>query len=248
MLIFDFDGVLINSLAEVTLTAYNAATGKRVTSLADLPTALVGLFQQNRFHVQSIGDAILLMNWCLNNYRSKSEKILNPHEYQALISDTTASITDRTLRIYETRSQFIASDPECWLALHQPYQPLWGELIQRQKDVFIILTNKNRDATLRLCQHFGLNIHAADVYSGDHGTSKVDNMRQIQKRFEDQLFGIIDDSVKNLRELENYLNVENKLIRLLFAAWGYKGPQDEKIAKEYGYPALSQKDLIALLD
>jgi len=248
MLIFDFDGVLINSLDEVTLTAYNTATGKRVTSLADLPTALVGLFKQNRFHVQPIGDAILLMNWCLNNYRNKSEQILNPHEYEALISDATISITDRTLRVYETRRQFIANDPECWLALHRPYQPLWDELIQRKKYVFAILTNKNRDATLRLCQHFGLGIHAVDVYSGDHGTGKVENMRQIQKRFTDQRYGFIDDSVKNLRELENSLNAENKMIRLLFASWGYTGPRDEKIAQEYGYPVLNQKDLIGLLD
>jgi FMN phosphatase YigB (HAD superfamily) len=248
MLIFDFDGVLINSLDEVTLTAYNTVTGERVTSLADLPAALVGLFQHNRFHVQPIGDAILLMSWCLNNYRSKSERILNPHEYEALISDTTISVTDRTLRIYETRSQFIASDPECWLALHRPYQPLWDELIQRQKYVFVILTNKNRDATMRLCQHFGLGIHAVDIYSGDHGISKLENMQQIQKRFSDQPFGFIDDSVKNLRELENSLNVGTKMIRVLFASWGYTGPRDEKIAQEYGYPVLKQRDLIALLD
>jgi len=248
MLIFDFDGVLINSLDEVTLTAYNAVTGKQVTSPAELPATLAGLFQHNRFHVQAIGDAILLMNWCLNNYRNKSEQILNPHEYEALISDATVSTTDRTLRIYETRSQFIASDPECWLALHRPYQPLWGHLLQRRKYPFVILTNKNRDATLRLCRHFGLNIHAVDVYSGDHGASKVENMRQIQKRFAGQPFGIIDDSVKNLRELDNSLNVENEMIRLLFASWGYTGPRDEKVAQEYGYPVLNQKDLMALLD
>jgi hypothetical protein len=85
MLILDFDGVLINSLDEVALTAYNATTGKLVTSLADLPTALVGLFQRNRYHVQSIGDGILLMEWCLNYYRSAAEKMLNPHEYEAVI-------------------------------------------------------------------------------------------------------------------------------------------------------------------
>ncbi len=69
MLIFDFDGVLINSLDEVTLTVYNTTTAKRVTSLADLPEALVGLFQRNRYHVQPIGDAILLMGWCVDHYR-----------------------------------------------------------------------------------------------------------------------------------------------------------------------------------
>jgi hypothetical protein len=248
MLILDFDGVLINSLDEVTLTAYNATTGKLVTGLADLPTALVGLFQRNRYHVQSIGDGILLMNWCLNNYGNKSEKILNPHEYEGVISGAAVSLTDRTLRIYETRRQFIAKDPECWLALHQPYQPLWDQLIQRQKFAFVLLTNKNRDATLRLCGHFGLVINAADVYSGDQGASKVENMRQIQERFENQTSDFIDDSVKNLRELENSLNVGNKMIRLMLASWGYTGPRDQKIALEYGYPVLNQKDLISLLN
>jgi FMN phosphatase YigB (HAD superfamily) len=241
MLILDFDGVLINSLDEVALTAYNATTGKLVTSLADLPTALVGMFQRNRYHVQSIGDGILLMEWCLNYYRSASEKLLNPHEYEATISD-------RTLRIYETRGRFIAKDPECWLGLHHPYQPLWDQLIQRQKLAFVLLTNKNRDATLRLCRHFGLGIQAVDVYSGDRGTSKVENMRQIQERFGNQAFDFIDDSVKNLRDLEKSLNVGNKIIRLLLASWGYTGPRDEKIAQEYGYPVLNQKDLISLLD
>ena len=248
MLIFDFDGVLINSLDEVTLTAYNAVTGNQVTSLAELPTALVGLFQHNRFHVQPIGDAISLMTWCLNNYRNQSAKILNPNEYEALISGAKAFINDRTLLIYETRSLFIANEPECWLALHQPYQPLWDELVRRPKYVFVILTNKNRDATLRLCQHFGLNIQETDIYSGDHGISKVENMRQIQKRFADQPFYFIDDSVKNLRELEDSVNVENNMIRLLLASWGYTGPRDEKVARQYGYPILNQKELIALLD
>ena len=248
MMIFDFDGVLINSLDEVTLTAYNTATGKLVTSLADLPKTLVGLFQHNRFHVQPIGDAILLMNWCLNNYRGKSESILlNPHEYNALISGATTSITDRTLWIYETRHQFITRDPDCWLALHRPYQPLWGQLIGRRKHAFVILTNKNRDATLRLCQHFGLGIDAIDVYSGDHGTSKVENMQQIQKRFTVEAFDFIDDSIKNLRELENSLNVDKEMINLLLASWGYIGPQDERIAKQFAYPVLTQKDLIDLL-
>ena len=290
MLIFDFDGVLMNSLAEVTLTAYSAATGKRVPSLADLPTALAGLFQHNRFHVQRIGDAILLMNWCLNHYRAAPHQILAPHEYEALIAGEAVPITDRTLRIYETRSQFIADDPESWLALHEPYQPLWDELIgfskpgikhpvspatiralrapvfcrlwrqnpshplcgwslaRRSNSVFVILTNKNRDATLRLCDHFGLGIQAADVYSGDDGRSKVENMRQIQKRYPDQPFGFIDDSVKNLRELEQSSSVDKKKIQLMLASWGYTGPGDQEFALKYGYTVLNQKDLIAMLD
>jgi FMN phosphatase YigB (HAD superfamily) len=248
MLIFDFDGVLINSLDEVTLTAYNTATGQTATALADLPAALVALFQHNRFHVQPIGDAVLLMNWCLNNYRKRPQSILNPQEYEILISGATVSSGDRTRQIYENRGQFIATDPECWLALHRPYQPLWDQLTRRRKTGVVILTNKNRDATLRLCRHFGLGIDEVDVYSGDRGASKAENMRRIQRRFTGQPFEFIDDSVKNLRDLENFVTAGDKMIRLMLASWGYIGPRDKGIAHKYGYPVLNQKDLIALLN
>jgi phosphoglycolate phosphatase-like HAD superfamily hydrolase len=248
MLIFDFDGVLINSLTEVTIIVYCAATGKKVTSLADLPPALVGLFQHNRYHVQPIGDAVLLMKWCLNNYQKDSEKILSPQEYEAIISGAADAEVDRTRRIYETRTHFAARDPQRWLALHRPYQPLWSELLKRKKCAFVILTNKNRDATLRLCRHFGLNIDGDNVYSGDQGVSKVENMRQIQKRFGRPAFEFIDDSVKNLMELDRCFNKDHQTLALLFASWGYIGPDDEKIARLNRYRVLNQKDLIVLLD
>jgi phosphoglycolate phosphatase-like HAD superfamily hydrolase len=248
MLIFDFDGVLINSLAEVTTTVYNATTGRRLISLADLPPALVGLFQRNRYHVQPIGDAVLLMRWCLINYQNNSEKILDPQEYESIISGAAESAADRTRRIYDTRMHFAVRDPQKWLALHQPYQPLWAELLKRKGYGFVILTNKNRDATLRLCRHFGLNIDAGNVYSGDQGASKIENMRQIQKRFGNLAFKFIDDSVKNLTELDRCFNKGRKTLALLFASWGYTGPDDEKTAESNGYPVLSQKDLMAFLN
>lgn len=247
MLILDFDGVLINSLDEVTLTVYNTTTGKRVTSLADLPAALVGLFQRNRYHVQPIGDAILMMGWCLDHYRQCPTKNLTPGEYQALISNPQAPIIDRTNRIYETRSHFIARDFECWLALHQPYQPLWGELQQRSNFPYVVLTNKNRDATLRLCRHFGLSIEAANLYSGDQGVSKVENMQQIRKRFGDQNYRFVDDSVKNLQELAKAFSLGRKKIKMLLASWGYTGPGDEKEAQDDGFAVINQTDLIALV-
>ena len=247
MLIFDFDGVLINSLAEVTITVYHATTGKRVISLAELPPALVKLFQRNRYHVQSIGDAILLMKWCLIHYSNRPETILNPQEYEAIISAAADPVAVRTRRIYETRMKFAASEPRQWLALHQPYQPLWAELLQRKNTEFVILTNKNREATLRLCRQFGLNIDAGSVYSGDQGASKVENMRQIQMRFGRPSFEVIDDSIKNLVELDRCFNKDQQTLGLLFASWGYTGPEDEKLAQLKGYPVLKQEDLIVIL-
>ena len=247
MLIFDFDGVLINSVDEVVLTTYNAAAGSLCTCLAQVPVDLRQMFKNNRFHVQPIGDAIALMNWCLANRQGDLNKILTPEEYGTIADGTDIPLTDRTNLIYDTRQRFIDRDTNRWLALHQPYQPLWNELIKRKNYPFVILTNKNHDATLRLCRHFGLNIDAQDIYSGDNGVTKIENMLRIQERFGRQQFSFIDDSVKNLKELDLYFNRGKKVLSLALAAWGYLGAEDARMAPESGYPAFQQTDVVRLL-
>jgi hypothetical protein len=48
-------------------------------------------------------------------------------------------------------------------------------------------------------------------------------------------------------ELDRCFNKDRKTLELLFASWGYTGPDDEKMAQLSGYRVLKQKDLIALL-
>ena len=248
MLIFDFDGVLINSLDEVVLTTYNAATESLATSLDQVPTDLVRMFKNNRFHIQPIGDAIELMNWCLASYRKDSQKILSRDEYQSIVNSSDVNLPVRTSLIYATRRCFIEADIERWLGLHQTYQPLWKELAQRHNLSFVILTNKNHDATLRLCRHFGLNIKADRIYSGDGGTTKIENMLRIQERFGSRRYVFIDDSVLNLKELDLHFNRNTRVITLVLAAWGYLGAGDARSAPEIGFPAYQQSDLIKRLD
>ena len=248
MLIFDFDGVLMNSVDEVALTVYNAATGSLFTSMAEVPSAPVEVFKNNRFHVQQIGDAIILMNWCLANRQVDLKRIITLEEYRTIIAGAATALIDRTNLIYETRKRFIDTDTRRWFALHHPYQPLWDELVKRQNHPFVVLTNKNHDATLRLCRHFGLEMKAGDIYSGDHGVTKTENMRRIRDRFGREQFSFIDDSVKNLKELDMYFNQEKKTLSLLLAEWGYTGAGDAGLAAESGYGVVNQTDVIAFLN
>jgi FMN phosphatase YigB (HAD superfamily) len=247
MLIFDFDGVLINSLDEVVVTTYNATTGGLVTCLPEVPTDLVLMFKNNRFHVQPIGDAIALMNWCLMNQPKDPQRILTRQEYREITRDSDRPLIDRTNLIYATRKRFIDKDIKRWLVLHQTYQPLWDELMRHPDQPFVILTNKNRDATLRLCRHFGLAVDARDIYSGDNGVTKIENMLQIQARFGSQEFLFIDDSVRNLQELDRHFNRDEKVLSLALAAWGYIEAGDTRTAPESGYPAFEQTDVVQLL-
>ena len=248
MLIFDFDGVLVNSLDEIVLTTYNATTDSLVTYLDEVPTDLTRMFKNNRFHVQQIGDAIPLMHWCLTHRSKDPDKILTCRQYREIARQADMALKDRTSLIYAARKRFIDKDIQKWLALHQTYQPLWDELSQHQNHPFIILTNKNHDATLRLCRHFGLNIAAGDIYSGDKGVTKIENMLQIQERFGRRQFLFIDDSIKNLQELDLHFNRDKKVLSLALAAWGYIGAGDTTMAPVSGYPALQQTDVVQLLD
>ncbi len=248
MLIFDFDGVLINSIDEVVLTTYNATTGNLHIALTDLPPELVLLFKRNRFHVQPIGDAILMMQWCLDNYQIAPDKMLTPHEYRSIIADTSVALKKRSDRIYLMRSRLIEKDQHAWMALHRPYQPLWDQLIASRYQPLIILTNKNKYATLKLCRFFGLNVIEENVFPGDHGITKSQHMRRIQARFGEDLFELIDDSVKNLKQLDEDINQDKRVLSLMLASWGYTGPDDEKIAENFGYSVFHQEDLLSFLE
>ncbi len=244
MLIFDFDGVLMNSMDEIVVTAYNAVTGKMVISLEELPDTLPWLFRRNRFHIQPIGDALPLMDWCRKNVQREPNKILSNQEYASIIQDAVQPVVYRTNRFFTVRGRFVKKDREAWLSLHSPNQPTWDELIRGGGDRVVILTNKNKKAVVELCLHFSLMVEPDNIYPGDEGATKTDNLKQIFNRFGKGPHTFIDDSVKNLRELDSAINHKETLLKLILASWGYVGPSDESTARRMGFPIFTQKDLL----
>ncbi len=235
MLIFDYDGVLLDSVREIAVTAYNMLEGTIVTRLNQLPQNALELFLRNRFHVQPIGDAPVLMKWCLEIGETDPDKLLSPAEYEEIIQQVDEPVAARTTRFFETRNLFKTKDIKAWTELNAPVQPLWQIMAEKPTENLVLLTNKNRDATISLSNHFGLKISDNNVYTGDHGTTKIENMTQIMQRFKKSAYAFIDDSVKNLREIDEHFNREEKTISLIFATWGYTGPDDARMAEDFGY-------------
>ena len=239
MLIFDYDGVLLDSVREIAVTAYNMITKTIATRLDQLPQNALALFLRNRFHVQPIGDAPVLLRYCLETGDSDSDKLLSPEEYEAILKKEEEPVASRTTRFFETRNQFKTKDLNAWIDLNLPVQPLWRILTEKPIKDLVLLTNKNRDATIFLSNHFGLMISDDNVYSGDHGTTKIENMTKIVQRFNKPTYAFIDDSVKNLREIDLHFNRAEKIISLIFATWGYTGPDDAQTANDFGYQVVT---------
>lgn len=247
MWIYDFDGVLLNSLDEVAVSAYNAVTGKMVTAIEKLPPDLVALFKRNRYHFQPAGDVIPLMQWSFDTYRTNPDKLLTRDEFLDIIDKTAEPLSSRTERFYATRNRFAEQDSQRWLSLNRPFQPIWNELINRGGEHVVILTNKNHEAVFRQCRHFGLNVARENIYAGDDGATKTSNLNALFKRFSDRPLCFIDDSLKNLQELNTHFNRPSGILSLSLASWGFIGPDDIKTARSSAFAVLGQKDLIALL-
>jgi len=248
MLIFDYDGVLLNSVVEMGITAYNTVTGELATSPGELPGHTLDLFVGNRYHVQPAGDALPLMRWCVDHADLAPAYRLTPEEYLAIRDGASTPVVERSTQFFAARRRFVDHDMDKWRSLNSVYQPLWDVLRQKGAHRVVILTNKNREATLNLCHHFGLAVSPENVYSGDHGTTKIDNMLSIRRRFNRDDFTFVDDSIGNLAELDAHFNANGRTLRLQLASWGYTGPDDERLARDAGYEYIAQDDLIALLD
>ena len=84
-------------------------------------------------------------------------------------------------------------------------------------------------------------------YSGDKGVTKIENLNAIHQRFNDAPYDFIDDSLRNLSDLDMQFNQTRTFLRLILASWGYIGPDDERAARSLGYSVFLQEDLIAVL-
>jgi len=248
MLIFDFDGVLINSIQEVTVTAYNAVSGASATTLEELPRDLVALFQRNRFHAQEAPGIFSLMDWCRRHFEQQADHLLSPPEFQSILSEDQRPAEDRRERFFETRHRFVEENEDAWLSLNAPYQPLWNALRERGGGRVVLLTSKNRAAAGDLCRHFGLEAADENIYSGDGGANKIDNMNRIHRRFQRAAYSFVDDNLTNLKQLDDHFNQAEPFLRLLMASWGYVGPDDRDRARQAGFPCITQSDLIDRLD
>lgn len=239
MLIYDFDGVLMDSVREVAVTAYNMVKGTIATRLNQIPNHALKSFIKNRFHIQPIGDAPVLMNWCLESAGAEPLRLMSEKEYEEILKRVDEPLTRRTTSFFETRSRFKAKDKNAWLSLNRPVQPVWHMLAQKYETGPVILTHKNREATLTLCRHYGLEITDRNIYSGDNGTTKIENMTRIMQRFKKSSYSFIDDSVKNLSDIDTYFNKQEKPFSLILATWGYIGPDDVNRAERLGYRPLA---------
>jgi phosphoglycolate phosphatase-like HAD superfamily hydrolase len=246
-LLFDFDGVLMDSIREAGLSAYNAVTGSNHTTLEEMPENCFQLFYNNRFIFYKPGILFLLMQWCIENYETKPNYILTKDEFKKYIDKETRCLNELGHYFYSVRTNFMTATKEKWVKINHPFQPIWDSVIENGADKVIILTAKNRAAVATLAQHYGLQIKDENIYSGDNGKNKIENFKEILNRFGKQNYLFLDDHLINLVDLDNYFNQKETIINFALCTWGYGWQGDIEEAKKLGYQVISQEQAVQIV-
>ena len=219
-LILDFDGVLMNSVDEALITAYNTATDLLVTSIGDLPTGFYKNFKERRSEAHNAKEMTALACRCLG--------IKEPSD------------PDIQKKYFEKRNLFYQKDKNTWLSLNKPHEPLWSYVSKLDKGSFVILSTKNKKAILELASFYGMTLSSERVFSSDDAPSKKENFNTIEKLYPSPHYFFVDDSIKNLLSLKSH----SPKITCALASWGYVDEKAIKTAKENEIAVIGQEDLI----
>jgi len=242
MLILDFDGVLIDSVDEVAVSAINTIQGRLITRREELPENYLETFRSNRFAARRGADMPHLAKWCLENPLAQ----ISRQSFAAFVDRNGDSSKQIEQEFFQTRNHFVETAREAWLALNAPYYPLWNSIQKKDPRELVVLTNKNRQAVLDIGAYFGVRFQAGNVFSGDGATSKEENFDAIQNQFPSERYTFVDDSIENLHRISPF-NTASKKVELCLASWGYVGPGDSKEAEQDGFQVISQESLVLLM-
>lgn len=244
-LILDFDGVLIDSYAEIVVTAWNTGCKLNARSLAEIPQEFQDWFLLNRYLLPSPPEMVKIVEAWKSGCWPQSVR-LQRHDVAELFTFLPGERRGLADRFFATRACFMESDLESWLSLNIPFDPLWSALAERPDIEFLVLTNKNGNAVRELARKFRLPLTDERIYAGERARPKRDNYAEIIQRFPAKRNIFVDDAIENLLDLGSIEDVSARP-ELIYAAWGYGSEADQLHARSLGIRIAGQPELITLL-
>jgi phosphoglycolate phosphatase-like HAD superfamily hydrolase len=235
---FDFDGVLCNGLREYFQVAWRtyaelALESEGVDPLAP-PAELFAGFAQGRARIET-GWEMPLLVYALRQGRSPGEivdrwsELLT--EFQALPQMPPAA--ELAHRLDRLRDQWIQTDLEGWLGLHEFYpgviEALQGILAQGH-EVAIVSTKEGRFIQ-QLLADAAVSLPVERILGKEVKRSKRDTLKLLMAEFKHcQSVHFIEDRLAALQSITADPTLER--VNLYLAGWGYNTAQDRDMARQ----------------
>ena len=218
-LIFDFDGVIVNSINECLLTSYNAFLQFEnikltlASDISEIPVQYQNYFYTYRKFVRPAGEYYLIHMAYKNNMMEINEKRYN--ELKTLYKNKLPYYQEA---FFKNRHSFRMDNNTKWLSLHNIYSQIadcWKKL-ESNHNIFIV-SNKDRLSIILLMDFFNLPVNEDHIFGAESGNNKSTIIESIidKKKLNPESIFFIDDNLENLE------GTKNLKIKLFLATWGY---------------------------
>ena len=225
LLVFDFDGVIVDGMNEYWWSARRACL--RLHPAADLPETVPPQFRQLRPWIHHGWEMVLIAALISEQHGS-----LNQLGVEAFAHDYAAHCTAALERFGWTpallqqgleavRAEAVQTDRDGWLALHQPYPGVPERLnaFSQESMDWAVLTTKARDFTAELLASMGLRPARLD---GHESGSKPEVLRRLAADW--RLAGFVEDRRPTLETVRATQDLE--ALPCWLVSWGYLKPTD----------------------
>ena len=162
------------------------------------------------------GEAAILRDWAA----VRDELVRDEMRAEGPGADLAARLVQT---LDDVRREWIAADPESWLALNVPYASI-GELrhLVAEPERAVLVTTKEGEFARRILDHWGLRL--ADIQGKEAGTHKCDNLRQLIGAFaaahgRRPRLWFVEDRLETLQHVTAHGDLDD--VGLFLATWGY---------------------------
>ncbi len=229
ILVFDFDGVIVDGLIEYWNSSREACLqiiDKTQVVKESLPLEIPYTFRKLRPWVKNGWEMVLLV---AEHLREDSLLMANPSHFAKNYKDNCHDALNiwgwepKQLQtaLDNVRQQAISTNKEKWLASHIAFSGVAERINQLENEGtdFAVLTTKSASFTSELLNHF--NLYPKLLYGHESG-KKPNLLLQIAK--ERLIRGFIEDRRATLETVINTPGLSS--IPCYLATWGYLKPQD----------------------
>ena len=221
LLVFDFDGVLVDGMAEYWWSARRAALA--LCPECTLPEQAPPGFSQLRPLIHK-GWEMVLAALELSRPELNLPDYLSHYDRHLQAALVRWQLEPHTLQrsLEELRQEAIDTNPEAWLALHQPYPGVIERLqaLSQGGTPWRVLTTKGGAFAQQLLQAYGLEPEAVD---GHEQGSKPEVLLKLSRQ-QSRPIWFVEDRRPTLERVRATAGLE--AVRCFLVTWGYLAPGD----------------------
>ncbi|MFH1940797.1 MAG: HAD hydrolase-like protein [bacterium] len=258
ILVFDFDGVLCNSVHDSLMTAVNTyiqfVPDHRLPVEEPLDADRVFRFEEEHPSFFDQFSRLMPMGNFARDYfiviriveKNETDRIDDQSlfdEYKRSIP--TADLTSYQTLFYKNRSAMRENDPESWAGLLPPFPGILDAVRSlSQQFICAIATSKDRKSVDMLLKHWGMAKYFLpdNILDKDFAQSKREHLTRFheKQRVPFSRIHFIDDKVSHL------LSVKTLGVQAYLALWGFNTEREHEIARKEGFILLRLEELTSI--